>query len=262
MKMLTVSSARRLTPRMARISFGGEGLDEFETWPDQQLKLCFPKPGHAVPRLDDADAMSWYQAFMAIPDSERPWMRSFTVRAHDPARHEIDVDFVLHGDAGPASRWALSAAPGDVIGRYGPDKVYYRPLGDADWYLFAGDETALPAIGSLLESLPERTSALVFVEVAAPEEELPLPGVHWLHRSAGESVVDAVSSATFPPSNGFAWLAGEAGAVRTMRRHLVGERGIDKKSIEFTGYWRRALTQDDAPTPEDMAEAQEKIATW
>jgi hypothetical protein len=56
-----------------------------------------------------------------------------------------------------------------------------------------------------------------------------------------------------------AWLAGEASTVRALRRHLVGDRGFAKSDIEFTGYWRRKLTQDDAPTPEDLADAAEKL---
>lgn len=63
-----------------------------------------------------------------------------------------------------------------------------------------------------------------------------------------------------PPGEVFAWLAGEAGAVRDLRRHLVGDRGVPKRSIDFAGYWRLSLTQDDAPTEADMAEARERLA--
>lgn len=259
---LPVTRVRQLTPRMARVSFTAP--EGFESWPDQQLKLCFPRGGPLrLPEQPGDDVMRWYQAFLAIPEASRPWMRSFTVRSHDPSRGELDIDFVLHGDAGPAARWARSAAPGQVLGRYGPSRDYARPLPPGDWHLLAGDETALPAIGSLLESLPPSARALVFAEVADPLEQQPLPGeveVRWLHRSRGESLVAAVRAASFPAGHASAWLAGEAGAVRTLRRHLVGERGVPKRSIEFAGYWRRDLTQDDAPTEEDLAEARERLA--
>ncbi|WP_207232353.1 SIP domain-containing protein [Micromonospora kangleipakensis] len=52
----------------------------------------------------------------------------------------------------------------------------------------------------------------------------------------------------------------ESGAVRALRRHLVEERSVDKRSIEFTGCWRLRMTQDDAPTEEDLAEVQERLA--
>ncbi|MFF5973538.1 siderophore-interacting protein [Streptomyces sp. NPDC012769] len=76
-----------------------------------------------------------------------------------------------------------------------------------------------------------------------------------------ESLIAAVRSATegFPAGAPYVWLAGEAGTVRALRRHLVEERAVDRRAIHFAGYWRR-LTQDDAPTAEDLAEARERLA--
>ncbi len=259
--LLAVTAVRRVTPRTVRVTFTGDGLGELEPWPDQQLKLLFPPPGRPVrlPPADD-DVMRWYEAYLAIPAGDRPVMRSYTVRSRD--RGTIDVDFVLHpGPAGPATAWASRAKPGDVLGRYGPDPAYRRPLSTADVLLCAGDETAIPAIATILS---EVDTALVFVEVADAAEEQPLPGeVHWLHRGSaghGRKLVEAVRNAKLPGGSVAAWLAGEAGTVRALRRHLVGERGLAKEDIEFTGYWRRRLTQDDAPTPEDLADAAEKLA--
>lgn len=36
----------------------------------------------------------------------------------------------------------------------------------------------------------------------------------------------------------YAWLAGEAAAIKTLRRHLVTERGVDRRAVAFMGYWR------------------------
>ncbi|EOD69564.1 siderophore-interacting protein [Amycolatopsis vancoresmycina] len=254
--LLEVTAVRRVTPRMVRVTFTGDGLAELEPWPDQQLKLLFPPPGRPVrlPSADD-DVMRWYQAYLAIPADERPVMRSYTVRSRDG--DTIDVDFVLHaGAAGPATAWAARAAAGDVLGRYGPDPAYRRPLSTADTLLCAGDETAIPAIASILS---EVDNAVVFLEVADAAEEQPLPGVRWLHRDGaehGSRLLEAVRGMALPEA---AWLAGEASTVRALRRHLV-ERGLPKNAIEFTGYWRRSLTQDDAPTSDDLADAAEKLA--
>ncbi|GGU44869.1 siderophore-interacting protein [Lentzea flava] len=256
MSLLTVTSVRPLTPRMVRMTFTGDGLAGIGTWPDQQLKLLFPKPGCSAQVSDSPDVSVWYQAYLAIPEPERPWMRSFTVRSLVDG--VLTVDFVLHGDSGPASAWAARAKPGDVIGRFGPSPDYARPLGVADLLVFAGDETALPAIASLLELLPASQRRLAFVEVADPAEEQDIPGVRWVHRSAGEDLVSVVTAAEVP-SSVWVWLGGEASAVRALRRHFVA-LGVPKKDIEFSGYWRRTLTQDDAPTAEDLAEAQERIA--
>lgn len=266
-----VVGVERITPRTARVAFTGDALAELlEDRPDQQMKLCFPRAGQGAPRLPEPDAddiygMRWYEAYLAIPEPERPLMRSFTVRAYDRQSGLMSVDFVLHGDDGPAARWGRAARPGDVLGMVGPSSAYARPLPAADWLLLAGDETALPAIGTLLESLPAGARAVVYAEVAdeAEEQVLTSPGevtVHWVHRDRGEQLVDAVRGAVLPAGSGAAWLAGEAGAVRALRRHLVEERGLPKGAVEFSGYWRERLTQDDAPTEEDLAWAKERAA--
>lgn len=282
-RTVEVRAARRISPRMVRVTFGGPALADFVCdAPDQQVKLYFPRPGQSAPRLPepgaDGDVMRWYGAFQAIAEDERPWMRGYTIRAHDAARGTVDIDFVLHGGSGagegraegPATRWARSAGPGDVLGMFGPSAYFAQPvpLGTTDWMLLAGDASALPAIGTIIEALPEGARAVAYVEVwdAAEEQRFESAGdvkVHWLHRApaAGDGpLVAAVRAAEFPAGSVFAWLGGEAGAVRALRRHLVGERGLDKRSVHFTGYWRRGLTQDDAPTRADLAEARERLA--
>jgi len=270
-----VTGVERITPRTARVTFTGDALPRIlEDRPDQQVKLCLPREGRSVeegllPEQDTEDAygMRWYEAFLAIPEERRPWMRSFTVRAYDRGAHAMTVDFVLHGDGGPAARWGAGARPGDVLGLVGPSSLYARPLPEAGRLLLAGDESALPAIATVLEALPATTGAVVYAEVAdaAEERELP-PGaggveVHWVHRDRGGSLVAAVRDAG-PDLDGVdaAWVAGEASAVRALRRHLVQDRELPRGAVEFSGYWRRALTQDDAPTEEDLAWAAERAA--
>lgn len=274
-----VVAVTRPTPRMARVTFGGDDLTGAGRLsldgPDQQVKLYFPRPGQRRPRLPpaDGDVMSWYTAFTAIPEDERPWMRGYTVRAADPAAGTVTVDFVLHPDAGPATRWARDAAPGDTLAMFGPSADFARPvpltasMAAAGWVLLAGDETALPAIGTLLEALPADARALVFVEVADATAELPLPAgagvdLRWAHRTGtpGAALVTAIESADLPDGEVFAWLAGEAGMVRALRRHLTAERGVPKSAIDFSGYWRLSLTQDDPPTESDLADARDLLA--
>lgn len=42
----------------------------------------------------------------------------------------------------------------------------------------------------------------------------------------------------------YAWLAGEAGAITTIRRHLVRELGIDRRAVAFMGYWRQGRAEN------------------
>ncbi|GAA3764987.1 siderophore-interacting protein [Plantactinospora mayteni] len=274
-RFIRVADVARITPRMARITFTGDDLGDLHLdGPDQQVKLYFPRPGQRRPRLPDPDPdlWRWYAGFADIPAPDRPWTRSYTIRAHHPHGNLIDIDFTLHEHAGPATRWAQSATPGDTLGMFGPSAVFARPvpIGSTDWMLLAGDESALPAIGTIVEALPAGAHAHAFVELPDPAEEqhFDTPAaltLHWLHRgdpptAHGSRLLDAVRAAAFPVGSVFAWLAGEAGTVRALRRHLVDDRGLPKQSIDFTGYWRRNLTQDDDPTDEDLAEARERLA--
>jgi len=269
---LTVAEVIDLGPRMRRLRLAGEGLAAFTpVAPDQQAKIFIARDG-GVPELPDppaerADVAGWYARYLAVPEERRPWMRSYTVRRHLPEHQQIEIDFVLHpGASGPASEWAAAATPGDVLGFYGPAEAHFRPPTVGAVKLFAGDETALPAIAAWLEALAPGERATVHVEVVDADDEqvLTSPGdvdVHWHHRGS-TSLVDGVTAAGRPDGLEYGWIAGEASAVRALRRLMVGEWGMGKRDVCFTGYWRRHLTQDDAPTSDDAADAVESMADF
>lgn len=251
-----VTAVRPLTPHMVRVTFGGETFREVPPGaPDQYVKVFFPRAGQPEPVLPEtgSDVMSWYRTYLAMPDDVRPPMRTYTLRAHRPESAEIDVDFVLHGDEGPASAWASRVTPDDRVAFLGPHGLYDVPPG-SDWQLLVGDETALPAIGAIVERLPPGTRASVFVELADRAdrqsfETLGAVEIHWILRGSrplGEALLEAVRGAAFPGGRPYAWVSGEAGVVKQVRRHLVREREVDKRLICFTGYWRRGLSEEAA----------------
>ncbi|MEU3494991.1 siderophore-interacting protein [Kitasatospora cineracea] len=286
-RRLTVTAVHRPTPRTARVTFalppGGFAL----AGPDQQVELHFPRPGRNRPELPaPAPGQDLVGRYHAGPAARRPWTRPFTLRAHDAELHTVDVDFVLHGadeagggeagggeggggEGGPAAAWAARARPGQVLGMSGPSPESARPfpLDGGRPLLLACDESALPALGTLVEALPADARAHAWIEVAGPEEHQPLLGfgdltAHWVHRGDaphGARLLAALRSAALPPDPGPAWLAGEAATVRALRRHLVEDRGLPRSAVHSTGYWRTRLTQDDAPTPEDLADARELL---
>ncbi|ROQ26883.1 NADPH-dependent ferric siderophore reductase [Streptomyces sp. PanSC19] len=270
---LRVTAVRPVTPRTRRVTLGAPSLAGFAlAGPDQQVKLFFPRPGQAEPVLPtpgpDGDVMRWYGAYAGLPEEERPWMRSYTLRACDPVAGTVDVDFFLHGegeDEGPATRWARSARPGDALGMFGPSAAFAVPVdpGAGDWTLLYADACALPALATVVAALPPGHRALAYVQVPDAAEEQPLPTAGDLTVRPlrdGDSPVEAVRADGLPAGRPYVWLAGEASVVRGLRRHLVEERGVDRRSVHFTGYWRRRLAQDDAPTPEDLAEARERLS--
>ncbi|MEE4425079.1 siderophore-interacting protein [Streptomyces bugieae] len=263
-----VVRSRRLGPSMLRVTFGGERLDELASGGrDQRFKLFLPQPHQDRPVFDDTGD-GWYTAWRAQDPAERAVMRSYTIREQRPDAGEFDVDFALHGaepgaavtQGGPASRWAAAARPGDrltVLAPAVPDNggVDFRPPAGTDWILITGDETALPAIAGILSWLSPGTQAKVFLEIGHEDDRQPLPtfadaDVTWLVRDPAtaarhEPVLDALRTAALPEGTPYAWVAGESGTVKAVRRHLVRERGFDRRAVKFTGYWRRGATEED-----------------
>ena len=267
---LQVDRTRRLGPSLVRVTFtggasqaegpGGEDLKNFASGGrDQSLSLFLPHPGQdapVLPPLDDPDMYAILGAWRAMPDDERAVMRSYTVREQrtEPTP-EVDIDFAIHEDGGPACRWAHSAKPGDRVVVLGPavaqnTGVRFQLPEDADSVLIWADETALPAASAILEWLPAETRARVFLEVPYSGDRMELATqadatVTWLVREEGApTALDAVRAAELPGESPYVWIAGESGAVKALRRHFVGERGLDRRRVTFVGYWRKGLSED------------------
>jgi NADPH-dependent ferric siderophore reductase len=294
-----VARLQRLSPSFLRVTFAGADLDEFGSFGhDQRIKVMLPLPGRGI---DDCPTdPDWYGAWRALPADRRMPIRTYTIRGVRPELREVDVDFVLHGATGPASAWAESAAIGDEVVLVGPNARFPGPTGGFEWHppvdasclLVAGDETAVPAICAIVESLPAGQRARVLLEVPVVGDTLDLAApdgveVTWLPRSSGAgpaeprgalltaAVVAAVAelgehlapspvaaledvdvdsgilwevpaeTTTPARSSGvYAWLAGEAGVVKGLRRHLVQGAGIDRRSVAFMGYWREGRESD------------------
>lgn len=250
-----VVRAELLGPSMRRITFGGEGLAGLTCGGrDQRVKLFLPHGHQEAPVMPGADD-DWYPRYRAMDPDVRAVMRTYTVCGQRREPEEFDVEFALHGDGGPASRWATSARPGDRVAVLGPTHednggVDFRPPPDTGCVLLAADETALPAVAGILAWLPPGTRVRAWIEVphAADIRRLPTEAdaeITWLVHGQAGPAVEAIRDAALPAGAPYAWIAGEAGAVRTLRRHLVGERGFDRRAVTFTGYWRRGASEED-----------------
>lgn len=249
-----VSRIQPVTPHVIRITVGGEELADFPGGGgDQHVVLYFYREDAALPTpltLESARA-----AFATA----RPRMRSYTVRRHDPVRHEIDIDFVVHGHPGPASAWAHHAQPGDPLILVGPSPAF-RLDPAVSTHLLIGDETALPAIGAMLEQLPPSARAQVVVEVADGAEEQPLPTaanvrVDWVHRASaqhgGQTLIEAVRAAGVPAGDVLVWAAGERACVHALRQYFLRECGLDRRRVRANIYWQRGRQADQPGTARD-----------
>lgn len=215
-----VTSVTALTPRMLRVRLGCEGTADLRAFPGQTVQLL-------------------------VPDAGGPARRDYTVRHVDSASAAMDVDFALHAD-GPATRWARQAEAGQAVEFLGPAGRHW-PDPTADWHLFAGDETALPAIAAMTESLPAGAPVRVYLEITDAAEERPLNGadVRWLHRGESEPgrstvLVDALAGAELPEGRGRIWVAGHTPTVRDVRTRLLERRAADRRDLYVRGFWDRA----------------------
>ncbi|MGV0716597.1 siderophore-interacting protein [Mycolicibacterium sp. XJ662] len=263
-----VVRTEELTPHLIRVVLGGSGpgtgFDTFtpNDFTDSYVKIAFFAED---PTAEDVAALPQpltMDSFRTLPPERQPTVRTYTVRHVDAERQEIWIDFVVHGEHGVAGPWAAAAQPGQPVYLMGPSGAY-APDPAADWYLFAGDEAAIPAISIALEALPDNAIGKAFIEVAGPEDELPLKkpdGVEltWIYRGgradlvpedmAGDHapLIASVKETPWLPGQVQVFIHGEAQAVmHNLRPYIRKERGVEAKwASSISGYWRRGRTEE------------------
>ncbi|GGL97954.1 siderophore-interacting protein [Nakamurella endophytica] len=292
-----VQRVRPLGHSFVRITLSGPDLQHFaDNGDDQRIKLVLPLTDGGTDGYERFPRdLDWYAAWRSLPDERRNPLRTYTVRA---VRHcgttgcEVDVDMVLHGLEGPASRWASAARAGHRLLVVGPNRrcsgdtraAAWAPQPSARCVLIGADETAVPAAAAILEGLPAHATGVAVLEIPSSDDRLPLShpaGVHvrWLVRDGApgvrlaDAVVQEVSTllpraSRHPRLDGgcdaadteivwevpdtraaatesplYAWLAGEAQAITALRRRLVRDLGMDRRSVAFMGYWRQGRAE-------------------
>lgn len=249
-----------VTSHMVRVVLGGSGFDTFKPseFTDSYVKLVFVADDVDVARLPNPLTLD---SFADLPAAKQPVIRTLTVRHVDPVAREIAIDILVHGEHGTAGPWAAAVEPGQPAYLMGPAGAY-SPDPAADWHLLAGDETALPAISVALEALPPNAIGQAFIEIAGPENEIPLTapdgvGINWIYRGgradlisedrAGDHapLIEAVKSAPWLPGQVHVFVHGEAQAVmHNIRRYIRKDREVDAKWASISGYWRRGRTEE------------------
>jgi NADPH-dependent ferric siderophore reductase len=255
-----VISSEQLTPHMIRLVLGGTGFDTFKPseFADSYVKIVIVRDDVEVDVLPQPLTLD---SFNELPEEQRPFVRTYTVRRVDADRCEITVDFVVHGEHGVAGPWASSAQPGQPAYLMGPSGAYSPNL-DADWHLLAADEAGLPALGAALDALPPNAVGWAFIEVSGPDDEIPLSApegveVRWVYRGgradlvpedqAGDNapLIASVTQAPWLPGQPHVFIHGEAQAVmHNLRPYIRNERGVEAKWASISGYWRRGRTEE------------------
>ncbi|MGC0370038.1 siderophore-interacting protein [Microbacterium sp. SLBN-111] len=246
--VLEVVATERLTPHLVRLRARGTDLTAFRESPytDRYVKITFVKPELGLEPPYDVAALR-----ETLAPGDLPVTRTYTVRAVEG--DELAIDFVVHGDEGLAGPWAAGARPGERLVVSSPGGGY-APDPSASWHLFAGDESALPAIAAGLDALAPDARGVAFVEVAGADDELALrapAGVElvWLHRGeapAGTTALlaDAVAAWTVPDGRGQVFAHGEREAMKALREVFFRVWGLERAQVSLSGYWAYGRTED------------------
>ena len=250
-RVLTVSRVEELTPRFRRVYLVGDDLADGFPYvhmaPTDHVKVLFPQPGSSDIVIPTRGPNGW----VTEEGAPAPIFRDYTVRGWLPDTAELILEFVIHGH-GVASTWAAAAKVGDKLGVMGPRGNIVFPQNYA-WYLLAGDEAVLPALGRFAEELPDTARAHIIVEVEDAAERRPLTNrtdiqVTWVLRSEqGPGGLEGAVRAVALP-DGDDWMvfaAGEAGSLKPIRDYFRRDLGLPRERVVVDGYWKRGLANLD-----------------
>lgn len=217
-----VTATELLTPELIRIRFHAPTLlDALEETPTAWARFWFP----------DADG------------GAQEYQRAYSILARDNAAGWCDVVFVLHGIDGPGSLWASRAAVGDALPVQVLGSSSFALDPESDGLVAIGDLSSLPAIATIVASLPDRTDVHVLLEDCAEAALRALGIAHprlvvtHVRRAGAASLAGALHASEIPLDGRQVWMAGESGSLKSLRRVLRDRRGASRANTHVLAYW-------------------------
>lgn len=242
-RVVIVAATQRISPNMIRLTVTAPELANVPAGCEgANCKIMLPEPGES--QADFARRLT---------EGPRPVTRTYTVRYWRPELLELDIDFVDHGDGGPASAFARAAQPGDFFGFAGPGPAKITDF-TADWYLVAADMSALPVAAATLEAMPRDARGLAIFEVTDPADHQAIDapaGVEqrWILQTDPHQPSDAqekmIRALDWPEGRVQTCIAGESGVIKALRGFLHQEKGLDRGDTYISGYWKIGLVEDE-----------------
>ena len=241
--LLKVAHARHVTPNMIRVTLTSPAIKDMDAnCEGANCKIFLP-----------GETQSQASFLAQLRDGPRPTVRTYTVRHIRPHASELDIDFVDHGDAGPASAWARAAKPGQFCGLAGPGTPKVTDF-YADHYLVVADMSALPVASATLEAMPRDAKGIAFFEINHPNDiqRIAAPEgivLHWfIHpntHAPSRQLVDAVTNWDWPEGRVQTCIAGESTAIKALRSLILSDKGLPKQDCYISGYWKVGLIEDE-----------------
>lgn len=245
-----VSRKEYITPHYIRIFLTGENVPLIaNTTIGINNKILIPPKG--VDKIYfpefDYEKMQW----KTQPEEIRPVVRTYTHRGIDLEKNEIWIDFVAHGDEGPASEWAITAKKGDLLGilmKDGKTDLY----GKAENYLLVADSTGIPVIAAILEDLPSTAKGICILEVDSKIDEqelqtladIELIWVYNEHPQQGSLLADIVKQKMLPEESRSGYVAAEFSTVKEIRNYLRKEKSWKQEELYAYSYWKSGVAED------------------
>ncbi|WP_437921097.1 siderophore-interacting protein [Sphingobacterium sp. LRF_L2] len=242
-----------ITPHYIRVRLRGEGAKDFKQCsPGANNKIFIPPAGTKEVQFASfsAEKGEW-----VMPDEHvKPIVRTYTHRGIDVEKNEIIIDFVNHGDNGPASSWARNAMPKDQLGV----AMKLRPTvlcPNVAWYLLVGDATAIPVLSCILEALPQEAKGICIIEVPSAADihpEVVHEGftVQWVfneHPEKGSTLAEEVKKVELPvEQTKFAYIACEYQSVKAIRHYFREELQWSNQNMYAFSYWKAGVAEDQS----------------
>lgn len=251
--LLCLKEKQYITPHYIRATFTTDDIALFsETTIGVNNKIFIPPAGVKEVYFPEFDLTTgkWL-----LPDAEVcPKIRTYTHRGINLEKKEMIIDFVAHGENGPASAWITNAKPGDEIGvTMWTAKTDLYPA--ADWYLLAGDATAIPVLSVILETLPETATGIALIEVNGKEDEqdiftkanIEIKWIHTPHPEQGSQLAKELREISIPEpeeKTRFGYVAAEFSAVKAIRSYLRNEMFWERYEYYAYSYWKAGVAED------------------
>lgn len=181
----------------------------------------------------------------------RRQMRTYTIRHVDLTSGEIDIDFVAHGNTGPASAWALSAQVGDYLSISSPGRPKLKNAHSGK-YVVAVDMTAFPAAAAAVEKLPADAQGDFYTEILSVNDVQTISApsgikMHWIVSDKGDDTDTFTQTikALKLQGNESIFVAGEYTTVANLKSYFRTERAYPKDQLYISSYWKKGLVESE-----------------